>query len=100
MSMTYTQIYDLGSANDALRKKVAGAVSAVAAYVIAFSGATATQKSNAKVALASPWQAAGTFLWYVVNDTNIQADENATPGSATDAHVRAVIDAKWPELWA
>ena len=100
MPMNYTQIYDLG-ARQSLMKKTAAAITMAATYVIAGGGgATATQKNNARVALNNPWQEAGRFIWYVVNDTNVQNDELAAQDSATDLHVRAVVDANWPILWA
>src|SRR2546430_2187355 len=98
--MNYTQIYALGS-RQSLLTKTAAAITMAATYVLAGGGSpTQSQKNNAKVALQDPMNMAKSFIWYVVNDASVQADETALADSATDVHVRGVIDANWPNIWA
>lgn len=98
MSDTYAQIV-ARTQNATVRNQVEAAIQEVAQFVLDGNGGaplTINQLTNSFLAKRNPLQFIDWFIFAVALDTNVQAD-GATP---TDAHIRAVIDAKWKQIWS
>lgn len=91
-------VNNLNANNPKFRQLVEGAIAEIAQYLCE-AGATATIKTNASRALASPAAEVNRFAWYCAFDATIAGvvDGNNT---VSDAQVYAVVNAKAAVAWA
>lgn len=101
--MTYPEILALRN-SPTLKSKAAVAVAIIADYVLnyvlganspAIPGVTLNVLLNAQRAKEDPLVAADKFMWAIAMDGTVQSEGEA----ATDAHVHAVVNSKYTEVW-
>lgn len=101
--MTYTEIIGLRNSTT-LKQKAAVAVITIANYVVNYTlsgtspaivGVSMDMLNNAQHAREDPLGAAEHFMWEIALDSTIQSEGEA----ATDAHVHAVVNAKYQAVW-
>jgi len=85
--------------NQTYRDQVEAALQEVSQFILDGNGGvplSVNQLTNAFLNKRNPLQFIDWFIFAVAQDATIQAD-GANP---TDAHIRAVIDAKWKQVWS
>lgn len=97
--MDYDDIFALRNSL-ALKQKATVAVVTIATYILdggapGFPTLSLNILNNAQHAKDDPFGAADKFMWDIAMDGTVQSEGEA----ATDAHVHAVVNSKYPEVW-